>query len=665
MAKSVVVIKLECDCMTNKQGIIPLHKGVLEKLSDALLIVHKDGKIISGNQSAINMLNITDEEANVDDYLDFQLLMSKHENQLIMEQKMNQDKLLEVSSIELNSRLYCLILNEASLESQTTEIKNYIDRLLKTNTIGLVMFYKDIIIDCDAEFAHIFGYTTSELKGKALTTILEKENRETVLKINYNDCEEPYIVTGIRKNGETFYARFTQQLFIESKRNIRIASVKNVTEKVEAEKRIEFMANYDVLTDLPNRNFFFRVLKDAIKEAEHTDEQLAVHFINLDYFKEINETFGYEVGDKLLKMCGDKFKKYLHTNTFIARMSGDEFLILQRALTKKEEAIDLVKKILSDFKHPIEIDGHDIFTSLSIGISLYPLNGLTADDLVKRADSAMYIIKGKNRNHYNFFESAISKEFRTMIKMETELRKALTNNQLELHYQPQKNLKSGQVIGVEALLRWNHPMKGNIPPMDFIPLAEKTGLIVEIGDWVLRKACQQNKAWQDKGYQPVIVSVNLSARQFHQKDVVDKIQSILTETGLKPQYLELEITESMAMTNEKFILQTMNRLRNLGVLVSIDDFGTGYSSLKSLSLFPVTKLKIDKMFMAEDQKHNQAIVRSIIKMSHSLNMKVIAEGVETAKQLNFLKQENCDEMQGFYFSKPLPPEQLTKFLRSI
>src|SRR5699024_10291259 len=303
--------------------------------------------------------------------------------------------------------------------------------------------------------------------------------------------------------------------------------------------------------------------------------------------------------------------------------------------------------------------------SISIGISIYPENGKSANDLIKHADSAMYVIKERHGSNYNIFEPSISENFKAMLTMESELRKALKEGQFELHYQPQKCLSSNKIVGMEALLRWKHPINGIIPPGEFIGLAEKTGLIIDIGGWVLREACRQDKAWQDKGFQPIIVSVNLSARQFYQRGLVDKIKKILNETGLDPEYLELEITETMAMTNEESILETMRRLRKLGVTVSIDDFGTGYSSFKYLSIFPVTKLKIDKMFINENRKQNQAIVKSIIHMSHSLNMKVIAEGVETVDQLRFLTEQKCDEMQGFYFSKPLPPEKMTKLFQTV
>lgn len=278
---------------------------------------------------------------------------------------------------------------------------------------------------------------------------------------------------------------------------------------------------------------------------------------------------------------------------------------------------------------------------------------------------AMHSIKDDYQHHDHLFVKTISSQFHRMFKMENDLREALKKNQFQLHYQPQKSFSSNNVVGVEALLRWNHPVKGNIPPMDFISLAEKTGLIIPIGDWVLEEACKQNKKWQEQGYHPIVISVNMSAKQFHQHNLVEKVKSTLYSTGLDPIYLELEITESMALPNEKYLLKTMQSLQELGVVVSIDDFGTGYSSLKYLSLFPVNKLKIDKMFMDTNQIQNQAIVKSIINMSHSLNMEVIAEGVETIDQVLFLQREKCDQMQGYYFSKPVEAKKFVQFLQRI
>ncbi|MFC4556926.1 EAL domain-containing protein [Virgibacillus kekensis] len=651
----------------SKEVILPMHYQVLTRLKEAILFVNQNGKIVNGNNAAYSLLMI-DESSDrfVSDYIDFGLLVEQDDAHLIMEQKNRNGRLIEVKSIRAAGDIYCLIMNELNLHDKTNEVKKYINQLVQDNAEGMVIYDEEKIIDCDQAFANMFGYESIiEVKGRQFSQLLDSKSTEKLAKAVHSSPDKPYALTGVRKDGSLFYIEIMTHPYHHMGEIIRVAIAKDVTDRVENERRIEFMAFYDELTDLPNKNFFYKILQEAIVEAGKNDEKIAVYFIDLNYFKEINDTLGYAFGDKLLHACGERFKAFADTDTFIARMSGDEFLILKRNLKRKDEATSLARDLITQFEKPIKIEDYEVFTSLSIGISLFPENGTSPNDLVKHADSAMYVIKEKHHNNYKVFEASISENFRAMLTMENELRNALKEGQFELHYQPQKNLNSGKVVGMEALLRWNHPVKSYIPPEEFISLAEKTGLIIDIGDWVLREACRQNKAWQDQGYQPIIVSVNLSAKQFNQKGLVEKVESVLNETGLDPGYLELEITESMAMANEEYILETMQRLRTLGVQVSIDDFGTGYSSLKYLSMFPITKLKIDKIFMNENQKQNQAIVKSIIHMSHSLNMKVIAEGVETIEQLNFLQGEKCDEMQGFYFSKPLPPEKLTRIFKPV
>ncbi|MFD1039036.1 EAL domain-containing protein [Virgibacillus byunsanensis] len=652
--------------MSNEQFNLPIHRKVLTILKEAILFVNENGGILDGNEAAFTLLKINDSHPlSIVDILDLNLLKDHNDTHFIMEQKNNHNKLIEVKSILIDGNVYCLIMSELSLQDRTDEVKKYINQLIHSSAEGVVMYDDEKIIDCDMTFANMFDYSQQEIKDITISQLIEDPNNSTVDKEIHQHPENSCQLVGRRKDGSKIFIEVMEHPSNNQGNIVQVALIRDVTERVENERRIEFMAYYDELTDLPNRNFFNKVLQEAIEEAKTSNEWLAVYFIDVDYFKEINDTLGYAFGDELLKACGERLKSFLQIDTFIARMSGDEFLILQRHTNDEDDAVNLAENLISEFEKPIKIDDYEVFTSISIGISIYPKNGGTPNDLIKHADSAMYVIKEKHRNNYNLFESSISENFKTMLTMERELRKALKEGQFEVHYQPQKSLHSKEIVGFEALLRWSHPVKGYIPPDDFIPLAEKTGLIIDIGDWVLKEACRQNKAWQDKGYQPIIVSVNLSAKQFHQKNLVEKVEQILESTGLEPCYLELEITESMAMTNEESILKTMNRLRKFGVLVSIDDFGTGYSSLKYLSIFPITKLKIDKMFMDENQKQNQAIVKSIIHMSHSLNMKVIAEGVETIEQLTFLENEKCDEMQGFYYSKPLPPEQLTELFQTV
>ncbi|WP_430786282.1 EAL domain-containing protein [Virgibacillus flavescens] len=649
--------------MSNKKLEFPIHDDVFIHLKDAILFINDQGAIVKGNDAAFSLLNIDSNQLSINLYIEFDLLIDDSEKHLLMELKKDKEKLVEVKSLRINKSVYCLIISDLSLQDKTEEVKAYINQLTHVKAEGMVMYNNDKIIDCDETFATMFGYRMDEIVKMKLTELIHQYKGSGLKHTIYQYPAESNIYTGIKQDDSKFHLEMIDQPYSNYGEIIRLAIIKDITERIENERRIEFMAFYDELTDLPNRNFFVKVLRDAITNAKEANELLAVYFIDLDYFKEINDTLGYAFGDKLLNACGEKLKSFLQTDNFIARMGGDEFLILQKNMTNKEEATLLAKKLIAEFEKPIAMDGYEIYISISIGISVFPENGVTANELIKHADSAMYVIKEQHRNNYKLFESSISENFKNMLIMEHELRKALTYNHFEIHYQPQKNLETGKIVGVEALLRWNHPVNGYIPPADFIPLAEKTGLIIDIGEWVLNEACKQNKAWQNKGYEPVIVSVNLSARQFHQKGLLESIEKALVQTGLEPCYLELEITESMAMSNEDSIISTMNSLRDIGVLVSIDDFGTGYSSFKYLSIFPVTKLKIDKMFMDEDQHQNQAIVKSIIHMSHSLNMKVIAEGVETLEQLSFLENEKCDEVQGYYYSKPLPPEQLTSFFQ--
>lgn len=645
---------------------LPIHGWLLEQVQDAILFVDGEGTIVEGNQSAWDLLGASENmSVNVREYFDFDTLASQEETNTLLEVKDGSKRYFHVKSMKINNTndqdLYSMILHSVSLNDKVKQAKQHMNKLIQGSFEGIVLHDRGNIIDCDETFARMFGYTVEEMVHRSAFDIVESRSSYKLQSMMSQFPEKPYELTGIKKDGSLIHVEIMAHPYPYQDRVLRGAIVRDITDRVEQEKRIEFMAYYDELTDLPNRTYFMKTLKEAIQQAEHHGEQLAVHFMDIDYFKQINDTLGYVFGDELLYAFAERLKMHHDEHNFIARMGGDEFLILQKGIQSKTEAEHLAQKIIKSFESPLQVEGLELFTSVSIGISSYPEDGHDSNDLIKHADSAMNVIKANNRNHYKVFESSISKDFKTILTMETELRKALKEDQLELHYQPQKNIETGQIVGLEALLRWKHPKWGYVPPATFIPLAEKTGLIFEIGEWVLMQACLQNKKWQNQGYPPFVVGVNLSAKQFYQNNLVDKVENILKESGLNANCLELEITESMAMSNEEDIFRTLEGLRALGVHVSIDDFGTGYSSLKYLSQFPISKLKIDRIFIHENRKQNEAIVKSIIHMSHSLNLKVIAEGVETEEQLEFLKTEQCDEMQGYYFSKPLPPHQLDRF----
>ncbi|SDJ75974.1 diguanylate cyclase (GGDEF) domain-containing protein [Sediminibacillus albus] len=654
--------------LTPKEEKLPIHYGLLEHLQDAILIVDENGLIIDGNAPAFKLLGMSSSQPySINDFFDFNSMKDKEKTIAIHKQNKSPYTNYQIKSFCISAEassakpIYVLILQQELTET-TAAVKSRIGQWTNLSEEGLVLFDGESIIDCDPTFARIFGISINSLKCIPVSELF-LEDSETLF--TETSLPSTYRFTGVRGNRSQLHLELRVMEYPLQGRVIRAALVQDVTDRVENERKIEYTAYYDELTDLPNRNYFNKVLKDAIEETGTDKENLAVYFVDLDYFKQVNDTLGYSFGDELLKACGRKLKGLLDEATFAARMGGDEFLLLQKGYKTRKEVEAYAQLIIDAFEQPIFIEEYEIYITVSIGISLYPYSGITVNELIKQADSAMYVTKEKYRNNYKVYDSSITENFKEMLSLELELRKALKEEQFELHYQPQKDIQTGEIVGFEALLRWDHPTKGYIPPSKFIPLAEKTGLIIDIGEWVLREACLQNKKWHDQGCYQGVVGVNLSAKQFHQKDLAGKIRNILKETGLNAEYLELEITESAAMTNEESILDTLLRLRDLGVHVSIDDFGTGYSSLKYLSLFPISKLKIDKLFISDNQTQNQAIVKSIIHMSHSLKMKVIAEGVETKEQLLFLQNEKCDEIQGFYFYKPLPLKEADSLLARI
>jgi len=438
----------------------------------------------------------------------------------------------------------------------------------------------------------------------------------------------------------------------------------DITERKRSELKITHMAYHDVLTDLPNRRLFHDRLQRELSTAEENGTSVAVMFIDLDNFKRINDTLGHVVGDMLLQEVVQVLTRALRPDDLIARLGGDEFAILLRTISR-EEAARLAENIITALSRPLYVQQHELFITTSIGISVFPDDGTDMDTLLRFADAAMYNAKEKGKNNFQFYSATNHHNIHRELEMEKHLRRALELDEFHLRYQPQLDLQTGRVIGLEALLRWRNPVLGDVSPSEFIPLAEASGLIVPIGEWVLQTACADLKKWQDAGLPPVHVSVNLSSRQFHRQDLCTIIADVLSETGLHPQYLDLEITESMTMEVDA-ALSILTRLKQLGVQVSIDDFGTGYSSLSYLKSFPIDRIKIDQSFIREikSDPKQAAIVSTIISMTKNLQLKAIAEGVETPEQLAYLEQLGCDEVQGFFFARPLPSEEIPAWLES-
>ncbi|MDD2781036.1 EAL domain-containing protein [Sulfuricurvum sp.] len=443
---------------------------------------------------------------------------------------------------------------------------------------------------------------------------------------------------------------------------ILLGITRDTTERKESEERIRYLANFDNLTGLPNRTQLDSHIKDLLSLAKRNDTDITVMFLDLDHFKDINDSLGHSAGDRLLVETAMRLKSLLREEDTIARMGGDEFIILLPNVSFNG-ASQVAQKLLNAFNKPFQIIEHELSISASIGIALYPHDGVDFETLYKNADTAMYRAKQDGRNSFCFFTEEMQHHSIRNLEISNALRHALERHQLYLHYQPQFSTHEKRIIGAEALLRWNHPELGNISPAEFIPIAEENGTILPIGEWVLRTAIQTAKEWNDQGTFPLIMAVNLSAVQFRSSNLPIQVATLLDEIGLPPEYLELELTESVAMYDPQRAINVMNELHARGVRMSIDDFGTGYSSLSYLKKFNIYKLKIDQSFVRDINvdPEDKAIVAAIISMAKSLGLQTIAEGVETIGQLNYLYEQGCDEIQGYYFSKPLSKEEFESF----
>ncbi len=450
--------------------------------------------------------------------------------------------------------------------------------------------------------------------------------------------------------------------------------VRDISERKRTEEQIRRLAYCDSLTGIPNRQAFLETLERELHRSKMGNKKFAVLFMDLDAFKRINDTLGHNVGDHLLKVVSERLRETIrpsdlvsradHHNNNLARLGGDEFTILIPDLERVENALNVAHRVKEAMRRPFLLDANEIFVTASIGISLYPEDGEDCNALLKYADTAMYHAKNCGKNNAKLYSSSLTMQIMSHVKLEVGLRKALQNNELYLLYQPQIDVASGRMVGVEALIRWRHPERGVISPTEFIPLAEETGLIVPIGEWVLRTACRQATLWQREGERPLRMAVNLSAKQFKDENLTQVVLSALEDTGLSPSLLELELTEGTLMDDAKATLVTLEQLRGIGVYLSIDDFGTGYSSMNYLKRFDVRALKIDRSFISglPQDSENAAITRAIIAMAHGLKLVVVAEGVETAQQLLLLEQYGCDMAQGYLLGHPLPHEAVSAML---
>lgn len=543
------------------------------------------------------------------------------------------------------------------------------DAVITTNALGNVTYLNPV-----AET--LTGWSSSEAFERPLLDIFKIVNEQTGEPVEnpVEKCLREGAIVGLANHTELISKEGAKIAIEDSAAPIRdrdgrvigvVLVFHDVSEKRNMMQQMMHQAYHDPLTGLPNRVLFHDRLEQALAQAKRSGEFVAVLFMDLDRFKMVNDMLGHIMGDQLLKEVAARLSDSIRSSDTLARLGGDEFTLLLTKLAHVNDAAAVAQKVLTSLKEPFVISGHEFHISASVGVSVFPNDGLDAETLMKNSDTAMYRSKEAGQNSYELFTPSMNEKIHEQIAMENSLRHALERNEFEVFYQPQVDAISGEIVGMEALLRWNHPVQGLVPPGDFIPLAEETGLIVSIGEWVLKTACIQNKAWQNAGYKHMRVTVNLSGYQFRQGDLLEKVADVLNETGLDPGCLELEITESIAMEDVPFTIQILKNLNQMGISIAIDDFGTGYSSLSYIKLFPVATIKIDRSFIMDitSDPGDAAIVATIIVMAKNLNLKVIAEGVETIEQINFLKRHQCNEMQGFYFSKPVPARDFEELIK--
>ncbi len=532
-----------------------------------------------------------------------------------------------------------------------------------------------VLVNVQAE--RQFGYLRDELVGQEVSRIIPNGFAEHQLTHRTEFPEVSIIrplptaieLRGRRKDGSNFPVEILLSPVESPEGTLIIASIRDITQRKKSEDQLVKMshsAQHDVLTNLPNRVLLYDRITRAISFAQRQRKQLAVLFVDLDHFKRINDSLGHAVGDKLLRSVAGRLVASVRRSDTVSRLGGDEFVVVLSQIEHAEDAAFSAQKILTALIAPHQIDDTQLTIDVSIGISSYPGDGQDAQSLMDSADTAMYDAKKQGRDNYQFFRSDMHARAVERQSLEGRLRAALGKHEFLLHYQPKIDLKSGEISGVEALLRWVHPERGLVPPLQFVPIAEECGLINSIGQWVLLEACRQARAWRDIGLRAVPVAVNVSAGEFLAKDFLSGVRAVLINTGLEPYDLELELTESVLMIDAESTIDTLHALKAIGVQLAVDDFGTGYSSFSYLRRFPLDTLKIDRSFVhdiAVDQK-DAAIVSAMIGIGKSLKQRVIAEGVETLEQLDFLRTQGCSEAQGYYFSRPVAAEQFTELLKS-
>ena len=553
---------------------------------------------------------------------------------------------------------------EVAIRKLSGAMEKVADSIFITDVNGVIEYI-------NSAFETVTGYCRQEAIGQTPRVIKSGKHDEQFYQQIWETVLEGEVYRNVcinrRKDGQLYHEAITITPLTDEQGKIThfISSGKDITENIQTQERLHHLAHHDALTGLPNRTLFVDRLKHALSRAERRKRAVAVMFLDMDRFKVVNDTLGHEAGDRLLQAMAARLHACVREGDTVARFGGDEFAGFLSDVASPEDVAIVVTKFLDALAPPFTIDGHELFISGSIGISLYPADGTDTQTLMKNADTAMYRAKQQGGNTSEFYHAEMNAHALKRLGWETGLRRALEREEFVVHYQPQFDLNGGSVIGFEALVRWENGESGSVLPSEFIPLLEETGLMIPVGDWILHTACAQHKAWMEAGLPPMRIAVNISSRQFDNSELLKTIQRVMEDKCMQPEFLELEITESILMKNSEPDIEALQAMSRMGMRFAIDDFGTGYSSLTYLKRFPINVLKIDQAFVQDITVNmdDAAIVRAIITMAHSLGMKTVAEGVETREQLDYLRTQGCDFAQGYYFSPPLSGDEIANLMK--
>lgn len=562
-------------------------------------------------------------------------------------ESLNKSLSLTRATLESSAEGILVVDNKGDIIDHNTKI---VEMLSLPDTLAQVNDFKGIM-------KYVIGMSDESKNFEEKLNQLEKNPKDVLIGILKFKDKEKHV-----------FEYYTQPYSLpNTKGHIlgRVWTFRDVTERSSLEDELKYQATHDSLTGLPNRVLMMETLRQSIASADRRQTHFCVMFLDLDRFKLINDSLSHDAGDEILRGVSNRLRSVIRAEDILVRLGGDEFVVILNNIKKESDVIDIASKITASFKDYFLVKEHKLSLSTSVGISLYPQDGKNIDALLRNADTAMYYSKAQGGNQYQFYREELNAKNLERLDNESELRQAITNNEFFLVYQPQIDLTTEKIVSAEALIRWKHPKKGIVLPIDFIPLAEETGLIVPIGEWVLRTACMQNKQWQDKGLPPIRIAINITTKQFKQYNIVEVISNILKETKMDPQYLELELTENMIIDNAGTV-KVIHDLKKLGIQIALDDFGTGYSSLNYLREIPIDRIKIDQSYVKniESNRGDDVIIQAIITMARNLNLDILAEGVETEKQFEFLKSQKCGGFQGFYFSKPISVKECEKMLET-